>query len=122
MVQHELLRDKGVLIIKPDGPLGERDFQSIAGEIDPYIEANGKLSGIIIRADFFPGWDSLAAFFSHMRFIGDHHRKIGRIAVLTDSAFLKTFPPLAAAFLQPEIKPFGLDQQNEALNWIEGSS
>ena len=56
MVNHELLRDEGILIIRPEGSLEASDFQKIAQEIDPYIEANGKLHGVMIDAEAFPGW------------------------------------------------------------------
>jgi hypothetical protein len=119
MLQFELLRDKGILVISPDSPLAEGDFANLAREIDPFIAANGNLSGIMIRADVFPGWDSFAAMFSHLKFIGDHHRKIERIAVVTDSPFLKALPPMAGFFVQPEIKQFGRNDQNAALVWLE---
>jgi hypothetical protein len=35
MVSHELLRDEGILIIRPSASLEASDFQSIASEIDP---------------------------------------------------------------------------------------
>src|SRR6185295_19021970 len=51
MVSHELLRDEGILIIRPAGSLEASDFQNIAQEIGPYIEANGKLHGVMIDAE-----------------------------------------------------------------------
>ncbi len=48
MVNHELLRDDGILIIRPEGSLEAADFQAIAQDVDPYIQANGKLCGVMI--------------------------------------------------------------------------
>jgi hypothetical protein len=33
MIKSELLKDKGVLIVSPVGPLGAPDFEHLAGEI-----------------------------------------------------------------------------------------
>src|SRR5262245_48175927 len=55
MLQFELLRNQGILVITPDGPLEEADFQRLAKEIDPFIAANGKLAGVMICAKSFPG-------------------------------------------------------------------
>lgn len=44
MVKHELLREEGILIIRPEGSLEASDFQNIAQEIDPYIEAKGGIT------------------------------------------------------------------------------
>ena len=54
MIKSELLRDKGVLIVSPVGPLGVSDFEHLAGEIDPYIEQNGRLHGLMIMRNLSP--------------------------------------------------------------------
>jgi hypothetical protein len=56
MVDYDLLQHEGIVIIRPEGSLEASDFQNIAREIDPYIEANGKLHGVMIDAASFPGW------------------------------------------------------------------
>ena len=72
MIKSELLKDKGVLIVSPVGPLGASDFEQLAGEIDPYIEQNGRLHGLMIHAGSFPGWKDFAALLSHLKFVRDH--------------------------------------------------
>jgi len=57
MIKFELLRDRAILILSPDGPLEKADFERLAQEIDPFIAANGKLTGLLICANAFPGWD-----------------------------------------------------------------
>jgi hypothetical protein len=92
MVRSELLGEEGILLVTPDGPLEAADFERLTKEVEPFIAANGRLSGLLINAEFFPGWDSFGALLSHLRFVADHHRKIARIAVVTDSALLKVMP------------------------------
>lgn len=74
MLTHELLRDIGILLIRPEGPIHSGDFESVAKVVDPYIEQTGGLRGVMIEAASFPGWDSFAALVSHLRFVLDHHR------------------------------------------------
>ena len=37
MIHFELLRDRDILIVSPDGPLEEADFERLAKEDDPFI-------------------------------------------------------------------------------------
>ena len=43
-------------LIEPQGPLTKEDFVAIAKQVDPIIEARGKLGGLIIKTETFPGW------------------------------------------------------------------
>jgi hypothetical protein len=117
MVRFELLHDRSILVITPDGPLEKVDFERLAKEVDPFIASNGKLAGVMICAKTFPGWESFGAFVSHLKFVADHHRKIERIAAVTDSEFLNIVPRIADHFVQAEIKHFDLEEK--ALAWLE---
>ena len=119
MLMLELLRDKGILIVKPQGAIDVGDFDRLAQTVDPYIADHGALSGLLIEAPSFPGWESFAALIEHLRFVRDHHRKIRRVAAVTDSSFLKVAPRIAAHFAQPEIKVFGGAEKARALAWLE---
>jgi len=118
MVNYELLRADGILIIRPQVPLEAADFQRIANEVDPYIEANGKLHGVMIDAKSFPGWMDFAALVAHLTFVKDHHRKIEKIAAVSDSTFLSLAPKIASHFIQADVRHFAHSQKEEALNWL----
>ena len=60
MIAYELDKEKKLLIIRPEGPLSEQDFKTVAGAIDPFIEESGSLAGLIIQAATFPGWQDFA--------------------------------------------------------------
>jgi SpoIIAA-like len=119
MVHFELLRDRSILAITPDGPLDKADFEQLASEIEPVIASEGKLAGIMICAKSFPDWRNLEAFVSHLKFIAAHHRQIERIAVVTGSGFLKIMPHIAGLFVQPKIRHFDLNENDRALAWLE---
>ncbi|MDI3326873.1 hypothetical protein QKW35_21055 [Pontibacterium granulatum] len=64
MLKVQIDEDHLVVILEPEGPLSETDFQSAAKAIDPLIEQHGQLAGIVIHTKSFPGWDSFAALCS----------------------------------------------------------
>jgi stage II sporulation SpoAA-like protein len=118
-VIHVELRGRNILVVTPDGRLERADFEELERRIDPLIGSNGKLAGLMIHAHAFPGWQSLEAFVSHARFVADHHRRIERIAVVTDSGFLKILPRIAGLFVQAKIRPFDYWERDQALAWLE---
>jgi hypothetical protein len=119
MIHFELLRDRSILIITPDGPLEEADFARLAKEVDPFIASKGKLAGVMVYAKSFPGWESFGAFLSHLKFVADHHRQIERIAAVTDSGFLKIMPRVADHFVQAKVRHFDFEERDQALAWLE---
>jgi len=118
MIKSELLKDKGVLIVSPVGPLAASDFEHLAQEIDPYIEQNGRLHGLMVHAKFFPGWADFAAFLSHLKFVKGHQSKIEKVAAVSDGGFLRIIPNVASHFVKAEIKHFNFDDKDKALEWL----
>ena len=119
MITSELLEDKGVLILSPETALSTDDIRSLARTVDGYILEKGKLIGVMIEAPSFPGWDSAEALIEHFRFVREHHRKIDRIAAVTDSKVVKTAIGFAELVVHPEFRIFGKGERERALNWLE---
>jgi SpoIIAA-like len=115
---YELLRDEGILLVRPQGPIQPGDFESVAKVVDPYIEEKGQLRGIMIEAQSFPGWDSFAALLSHLRFVRDHHRLIAKIAAVSDSTILSIAPQVAKHFVKAEVRHFNANDRETALAWL----
>jgi hypothetical protein len=120
MVDHELREVEGILVLKPTGRLEAADFENLARRVDPHIEANGKLHGLMLDAESFPGWEDFAALLAHLRFVRDHHRKIEKVAVVSDSTFLGVAPKVATHFVRADVRHFPRSQRDEALAWLRG--
>ena len=75
MIKSELLKEQGVLIVSPVGTLAASDFEHLAEEIDPYIEQNGRLHGLMVHTESFPGWVDFAALLSHLKFVKTASRR-----------------------------------------------
>ena len=119
MLDIEILLERGIAILTPKGKLEVSDFERVGREIDPLIETKGELRGLMICAGRFPGWSSFAAFVSHLRFVKDHQRRVRRVAVVSDNAFLRAMPRLASYFAAADIKHFPSDGRDRALAWLE---
>jgi len=76
VIEYEILPDNGVVIVTPVSPLEKADFVKLAQAVDPLIESQGRLNGLMIYVEDFPGWEDFGALVSHMKFVKDHHRHI----------------------------------------------
>jgi hypothetical protein len=117
-LQAELLREAGILLLTPNGPLTAADFAAATALADPWIEEHGKLAGVLVHVESFPGWEDFAGLSSHLRFVRDHHKEIRRVAVVTDSKLMSKAPALARHFLAAEIRAFESSERDAALAWL----
>jgi hypothetical protein len=122
MIEHSLDEKNGILHIRPRSALAKADFEAIARLVDPYIEKNGKLAGIVVEFDEFPGWQNLGALAAHLRFVRDHHKLVRRIGVVTNFALAEIAPKLASHFVAAEIRHFPAGQTGAAKAWILGAT
>ena len=120
MIEHTLDEGDSILYVRPKSKLEARDFEGLAKTVDPYIEEKGALAGLIIEVAAFPGWESFGALASHVRFVRDHHRRIKKIGVVTDSALGNVAEHLASHFVAAEIKHFPAGGLDAAQQWILG--
>jgi hypothetical protein len=118
MIEHTLDTTHSILHLRPKSALEQGDFAQLAKAVDPHIEKTGDLAGLIIEAPGFPGWDSLGAMVAHFRFVRDHHRRIRKLAVVTDSAMGNVAQRLASHFVAAEIRHFSAGQLEAAKQWI----
>ena len=122
MLNHELRRDDGILVLKPGGPLEAADFTILASHVDAYLEQNGKLRGVLVRATAFPGWKDFGALLAHLKFVKRHHQKIEKVAVAADGAFATVMPHIARHFIHAQVKHFDYAQEDAALDWLTEDS
>ena len=118
MIKFELLIKDGVLMVTPEGPLASDDFKELAAVADPYIEQHDKLNGLMIYTESFPGWENFEALISHFRFVKDHHRKLAKVALVTDSKIASIAESMANHFVSAEIKHFDFSDKDTALSWL----
>jgi hypothetical protein len=118
MIDFTLDTAHSILVLRPQAALEADDFDRLAKAVDPFIEQNGNLAGIIVEAPSFPGWKTFDAFVHHFRFVRDHHRHIRRVALVTDSAVGALGENLASHFVAAEIRRFPAGGFEAAQRWI----
>ena len=120
MIKHEILQPEGILIVEPLSALAAEDFQALASEVNTYLAGHPDLHGILIHARAFPGWDSFAAFVAHIRFIRDVHRRVERVALVSDSPIATVGPAIAKHFVRAQFRHFPYAEYDDALRWLTG--
>jgi len=108
----------GVLTVRPEGKLEAQDFLTLSQAVAPYIEEKGKLTGLIIASEKFPGWKDFYGIIEHLKFARVHHRYIARIALVTDSKFADVAQTLGKYFIKASIKYFSFKELESAKSWM----
>jgi hypothetical protein len=118
MISFKLDEIAGVLTVRPEGKLEAQDFRALSEAVDPFIEEKGKLAGLIIETEKFPGWKEFAGMIEHLKFVRDHHREIARVALVTDSKIADVAQSLGKHFIKADIKHFPFKELESAKSWI----
>ena len=122
MINAQLLRNEGILVISPADKLDTNDFERLRLLTDPYIEKHGDLNGLLIDAESFFGWEDFSSMLSHIRFVRNYHEKIKRVAAVTDNGFLAILPKVADYFVAAEVRHYDYRERDEAMNWLRSRS
>ena len=121
-VVHRLVPESQVIVMEVDQPLRAQDFDALAATADSWLQTHAELAGIVVRAREFPGWENLGSLLHHFRFVRDHHRKVGKVALAADSRLAGLVPPLSNHFVQAEVRRFGYDELDQAVAWAASRS
>ena len=118
MIDCEFLLDKGILVLRAQGPLDAQDFTVLTRQIKAYLVHHEELPGILLRAKSFPGWKDLDALFAHLKFLREFINRIGKVAVVANGALADVMPGIANHFVQAQVRHFDFNLEDEALDWI----
>jgi hypothetical protein len=118
MIEHTLDTANSILYLRPKSALEQSDFAQLASALDPHIEKIGGLAGLVIEVSAFPGWENIGALVAHIRFVQDHHKRIKKVALVTDSAVGNIAQRVASHFVAAKIRHFHAGQLDNAKQWI----
>ena len=119
MLDYSILQPPGVLVIKPQRPLCQEDFAALSAAVDAYLAEHATLHGVMIHTKGFPGWEDFDGFIAHMHFVQDHHKRVERVAIVTDSPFASLAQLLGRHFTSAVIRQFPYADEMQALDWLE---
>ena len=118
MIESSLDTASSILYVRPKSALAEDDFAQLAKTVDPFIQSTGDLAGLVLEVSAFPGWESLGAMAAHFRFVRDHHKRIKKVAIVTDAPIGTVAEKLASHFVSATIKHFPAGAIAAAQQWI----
>lgn len=119
MLDYSILKPEGILVLKPHAPLSQEDFNGLSAAVDSYLSEHARLHGVLIHSRGFPGWENFGGFTAHMHFVSEHHKKVKRVALVTDSHFAGIAESLGKHFASAEIRHFPFGDDTKALDWLE---
>ena len=119
MIEFELDKNNSILYVKPKSALQVEDFAQLSAALDPYLNMQAHLKGLVVETLKFPGWKNFNAFIAHMKFIKNHVNKINKIALVTNSPVANVAEKLGGFFPSTQIKHFPFDKVTLAKQWIE---
>jgi len=122
MLDYSIMQQEGILVVKPRGPLTKEDFSGLAAAADSYLSDHGKLHGVMVQAKGFPGWENFGGFTAHMHFVRDHHKKVERVAIVTDSPVAGVAESLGKHFTSAEVRHFAFPDDKKAMDWLMSAS
>jgi len=117
MIDTEWLRENAVLAVHPKGPVDNSDFEQVGALVDPVIERNGRLEGLMVDARGFAGWDDTRALLAHLRFVNAHIDRVARIAVVGDQWWLRAAPAMEPFHGTP-VRVFAAAEEEAAKAWL----
>ena len=66
----------------------------------------------------FPVWANFDGMIEHMRFVRNHHRRIAKVAIVTDSKIADVAESLGKHFVKASIKHFSFKELESAKSWM----
>jgi hypothetical protein len=121
MLDYMIMKPEGIVVMKPKASLSKEDFGGLAAAVDAYLSDHASIRGVLIHAEVFPGWENFAGFVAHMRFVRDHHKKVERVALATDSSLANVAEAVAGHFAAAEFRHFPYADNEKALAWLKGN-
>jgi len=119
MLDYSIMKPEGILVLNPHAPLSKEDFGGLSVDVDSYLSDHAKLHGVLIHSKGFPGWENFGGFTAHMHFVRERHKKVERVAVVTDSPFAGVAESLGKHFTSAEVRHFPFSDDVKALDWLK---
>jgi hypothetical protein len=121
MISYELLEERGIMIVRLEGPLESSDFDMLSRVVDPFLTKKGNLEGILIQGRNFAGWKNMRALKNHLRFVKRRHHQVKKVAAVTDHPLLAVLPDVAQRFVSAEVRHFPEKDEAAAWRWLAPS-
>ena len=110
--------DGDVLGVRPEGPITRDDVATLTQAAEAYLAGHPKIAGVMVETRTFPGFASVGAFADYARFIADHHARVRRLALVTDSALAPIAEFMANHVVGVAMRHYPFAEGAAALAWL----
>ena len=121
MLNYSLMKPEGILLLEPNGPLTEQDFDGVSQDVDDFLAEHPKLHGVMIQSKDFPGWENWAGFSAHMGFVRSHRHQVEQIALVTDSHLAGMAEFVGRHLTHAEVRHFAFTEDAMAMQWLHAA-
>jgi hypothetical protein len=113
--------DGDVLVVQPEGPITRDDVATLTRTADEYLAGHPKIAGVMVETRTFPGFASVGAFADYAGFIGNHHARVRRLALVTNSSLAPVAEFMANHVVGMEMRHFRFAEGAAALAWLRSA-
>jgi hypothetical protein len=113
----KLLPEVGVLVVESNGPLNSGDFGKLGLVVDPWVEAHGRLRGIVAQSPNVSGLRDIRNMIQHIRFAQLQRSGLDRVAYVSDRLFPKVLSKLAGHMIDTKLEVFNVKSLPQAILW-----
>lgn len=106
------------LVLEPTGSLSRSDLDRLGERFDQVVKETGRAPNLVVHAASFPSWADLGALARHLRFIRRNHKRVGRVAFVSDARALDRASAFARRLVSAELRHFPESQLSDALAWV----
>lgn len=103
-----------------DGKVTQEDFNRIAGQMEVFITAHGKIK-LLEEIRNFEGFDP-SMLWDGIKFDMKYLKNFSHCAVLTDMGWVGPFSKAAGAFISCKVRTFPLDKKDDAIEWLNNKA
>ena len=118
MINIKKLDNKDIYVFDTPKSINEVDAENFLDKIESIATKENpiKMMGIL---ESFPKLESFMTLFEMMKLKTKVMPLISKYALITDKDWIENMIPIADFFTHMEIKQFDLDEEDEAIDWLE---
>ena len=117
MLEYREDPDNGIVEITIDAKITQEDFDRVAGQMEAFINAHGKIK-ILEEIRQFSGCDA-SVLWEGTKFDMKHLKDYSHCAVVSDKGWVGPIAKAAGAMISCKVRVFPLDQIDEARRWLK---
>ena len=121
MLDYELLKNEGLLLLEPQTPIQTRDFAQLCEAVNLYLHGQNRIKGLVIATDDQMGWEDFAELITHLQFNDDAHSHIDKLAFASDLDLDSHIGKVTNQIPSAEVRLFPTSSRSNALAWIKDS-